>query len=540
MNKIILGLFTGLSLLISQHTTAGIYGVVIGIDEYSYSKPLYGAVNDAKVIADSLNAIGAKQIKLLVNDQASRDGIKKAWEDISSQAKSGDVVFFTYAGHGAQEPERVKGTETDGLDEFYLLGRFAESGKQTYERIIDDDLQEWFSKRPDLNIILISDSCHSGTMTRAYKSTKLNYRNATVKNITDDALPLPANAEIIDEQKSKLNHVIAFSATQDNESLPEVEIDNQAHGALSWYLAKGLRGEADDNADGTISAAELKKYLAENVRMKTEGQQHPQITYVQDIAIIKATKIQNKPASARLDNNLSPITFGVKNNSMPALDKVVTEKFKGINLVAPDKGILEWDADNAIIKNQFNDTVFTLPAETSKTKAYKRVDDNEHMPSPETLSNVQAVIDKFRIVEKLKAASDGSLIVKLFPDDKLHPKGENVSFELNNLKFPYLTLINLTADGKINFLYPSLQKDSLSIPLGKPYTLDGLEVTEPFGADHLIAILSDKPLLTLHEKLKQLETTTNPLNEFFTALTAALKDTKYQIGIHANFTTNSL
>jgi len=132
------------------------------------------------------------------------------------------------------------------------------------------------------------------------------------------------------------------------------------------------------------------------------------------------------------------------------------------------------------------------------------------------------------------------LAVKLLPDDKLHPQGQTVSFEIGNLKYPYLTLVNLTVDGQIYFLYPSLQKDTLVVPVNKPFRLDDLEVTEPFGADHLLAIVTDKPLTDFHEKIKQLDNSINSLHEFVQSLVFALRDTKYQIGIHANFTTSHL
>jgi len=95
MNKYILSLFTASLLLISQQTIANVYGVVIGIDAYKNYGTLDGAVNDAKILADSLNAIGAKQVKLLLDDKATRDEIKKAWDEVSGQAKAGDTVFFT-------------------------------------------------------------------------------------------------------------------------------------------------------------------------------------------------------------------------------------------------------------------------------------------------------------------------------------------------------------------------------------------------------------------------------------------------------------
>lgn len=632
MNKYILKLFTGSLLLVSQQATADIYAVVIGVDTYKNYGSLDGAVNDAKIVAESLKDIGAKQIKLLLDDKATRDEIKKAWSEVSVQAKTGDTIFFTYAGHGAQLPERVKGTETDGQDEFYVLANFDESGPNTKERVIDDDLQEWFSQRPDLNIILVSDSCHSGTMTRSYKKSKLKYRKASVRAITNDALPVSNNHDLIDEQKTKLTHVVSFSGVPDHEEVPEIIIDNQSHGALSWHFSKGLSGLADNNKDGIVSLSELKNYLIEKVSMETEGQQHPQISFLNDIALVqkdnskntvtfstksnqaniaigksvvdslkgiqlvnnergalewniddgeirdKSDKLvyslpvkNNTRAYKRIDKHdnydelikliqpvidgyllkeidnkisfegdLKPLSLSInKDPSHNAFVNSALEKLPGIHLVEAEKSALEWNVDSGVIRNQFNDIVYNFPIVENQTRAFHRKNQEKDAISPEIIERLHTIVDKFRLIDKLKLSSDGSLEIKLQPDDKLHVKGETVAFEINRLKYPYFTLINLAVDGTINFLYPIQSTDTLNIQEDKPYKLD-LEVSEPFGADHLVAIVSDKPLLSLHEILKKLNNSSASIEELRKTLQAALKETKYQIGVHASFTANSL
>lgn len=637
MNKYILKLVVGSLLFAAQQAAADVYAVVIGIDAYKNYGSLDGAVNDAKMVADSLNVIGAKQVKLLVDDKASRDEIKKAWNDVSAQAKAGDTVFFTYAGHGAQQPERVKGTEADGKDEFYALANFGESGQNTYERLVDDDLQEWFSKRPDLNIILVSDSCHSGTMTRAYKKkSKLKYRKIDMTAMTDDVLPISNNPDIINEQKTKLANVISFSGVPDNEEVPEVNIENKPHGALSWYFSKGLMGFADNNKDGTVSLTELKNYLIEKVSMETEGQQHPQISFANDMALIqkdannqkvitfsiaknkanatlvqsvldslkgiqlvdkergvlewnidageirdqannlvyslpgenatKAYKRKDQSAESKnpqelskliqsaidgflakktddnkisLDGDLKPISFSMtKGSNRDAFINTALKKLSGIQLIESESGVLEWDVDGGVIRNQFNDIVYIFSSAENKEKESRQ--NGKDDIAPEAITRLQAIINKYRLIDKLKILSDGGLEIKLLPSDKLHTKGEAVSFEVNRLKYPYFTLINLAVDGTINFLYPNSQyNDPLNIPEDKPYKLE-LEVSEPFGADHFVAIASDKPLSSLHEALKKLNNTSSSLEELRKTLFTELKETKYQIGIHASFTAGTL
>lgn len=630
MNKKILKITSAALLVAAQRAYADMYGIVIGVDNYSEYGSLDGAVNDAKMVANSLKSIGAKQVKLLLDDKATRDGIKKAWDDLSSQASKGDTIFFTFAGHGAQHPERIKGSESDGQDEFYVLSAFTESGKSTYERIVDDDLQEWFSKRPDVNVVLVSDSCHSGTMTRSYQQSKLKYRKAPVKAITNDALPVSKTPEIVNEQKTVLANVVSFSGVPDNEEVPEVTIEDQQHGALSWFFSKGIMGEADTNKDGAISIAELKNYVVEKVRMQTEGQQHPQINFTREIFFNDANVLKNtQPVRLSFFNKKTDVTqidsivrnlkrielissgngdliwdvdtnlikddkgivvysvsldtdatkaykrqAQVKNDPIQetifSIQKVVDEIFQkknaplrnelsseldlipfsvisksdvvevskglsGIKSVQPNQSLLEWNIETGLIKNQFNDVVVNLNSHAGNTKAYARNESSKSDVSLEILAKAQSVINKYRFVEHLKKSSDGTLEVKLLPSDKLHEKGESVRFEINRFKYPYLTLINLAVDGSVNYLYPLLNNDSPSISLDKPYVLD-LDVSEPFGSDHLIAIATEKPVSSLHDFLKKQIGSPSSISEFNKKIQTFLMETKYQIAIHSSYT----
>jgi uncharacterized caspase-like protein len=47
------------------------------------------------------------------------------------------------------------------------------------------------------------------------------------------------------------------------------------HGVFTYYLLKGLHGEADANKDGTVTAGELFAYVHDNVAKATSGNQSP-------------------------------------------------------------------------------------------------------------------------------------------------------------------------------------------------------------------------------------------------------------------------
>ncbi|QWF72367.1 caspase family protein [Methylomonas paludis] len=616
------------------------FALVVGVDKYKDFNSLDGAVNDAKVVAEALKSAGVKHVITLVNDQASRNNIKNAWDEISKQAKTGDSVYLSYAGHGSQLPERIKGSETDGLDEFYVLGKFAESGKNTFERIVDDDLWEWFGKRPDLNIVLISDSCHSGTMTRAYQTSKLKRRRVTIKGIQQDALPLPANPQMVDEQKNVLTHVISISGVHDNEEVPEVRIENTPHGALSWFFAKGILGEADFNRDGAVSLSELKPYLNEKVKMQTEGIQHPEINFINDRELFRVSPnkaisgsggtslgfavvnisgndtavnfvLANLKNVATTDKQNADLFWDVdkhrlvdKNNNIvaafagsgetttrgykrlneadAALGELLTgiqtavdgyrnkqsnvtktmrdigqgalalgikadsnqlefansvlKQLSGYKVADKVKASLEWDVGNNLIRNEFSDVVYHFSKDDGQTRGIARIGKDDSLP---LVKNLQGVINKYRLVESFKCINDGSLAVRLLPDDKLHKKGDKLAIQVEQIRNPFLTVFNLAVDGTLNFLYPVLQTDILQIPLDRPYKIDDLEVTEPFGGDHFVVILSDHPLLGLHKTLKSIQDAGAPATDALKqVILEELSSGGYQLGILPSFTAN--
>ena len=71
--------------------------------------------------------------------------------------RAGDLFFLTYSGHGGQVPD-VNGDEDDKRDETWCL----------YDgQVIDDELYLEFSRFAEgVRILVLSDSCHSGTVAR--------------------------------------------------------------------------------------------------------------------------------------------------------------------------------------------------------------------------------------------------------------------------------------------------------------------------------------------------------------------------------------
>jgi hypothetical protein len=123
-----------------------------------WSGPLAGCENDARDMAAIANSQGYMLSKVLLTRQATSSALTDAMLDCADKLQPGDIFFLSYSGHGGQVPDLDGNEESDGLDETWCL----------YDRMLtDDELFKLFSHfAADVRVIMLSDSCHSGSVAR--------------------------------------------------------------------------------------------------------------------------------------------------------------------------------------------------------------------------------------------------------------------------------------------------------------------------------------------------------------------------------------
>ncbi len=124
---------------------------------------LVGCEFDAKDMQAIARARGFKPTVLLT-PHATAKAVKTAISHASKSLAAGDIFFITYSGHGGQVPdlngdEGKSGDTRDRKDETWCL----------FDReLVDDELADLWSKfKNGVRVIVLSDSCHSGSVTRA-------------------------------------------------------------------------------------------------------------------------------------------------------------------------------------------------------------------------------------------------------------------------------------------------------------------------------------------------------------------------------------
>jgi metacaspase-1 len=130
----------------------GVSGAAYG----GWEGPLAACEFDANDMAAIAKSKGMQSTVLLTKN-GTRARVLAGMRSAAAALKIGDLFFLTYSGHGGQVPD-VSGDEPDKLDETWCL----------YDgQLIDDELYFELSRfAAGVRILVLSDSCHSGTVTR--------------------------------------------------------------------------------------------------------------------------------------------------------------------------------------------------------------------------------------------------------------------------------------------------------------------------------------------------------------------------------------
>ena len=190
--------------------------LLIGINYINTPHQLYGCIDDTARMKDLLTTYGFNDFKIitdLTRIKPTKDNILNEIKNLLANAKSGDVLFLYYSGHGSYTFDRNK-DETDGKDEMLF--------SLDLKGVLDDELKSILQTnlKNDITLVAMFDSCHSGTML----DLKYNYLDS---NNYDN---YSENEKVSECQ----GNVIMISGCMDSQTSDEAVIDNKNQGALTW------------------------------------------------------------------------------------------------------------------------------------------------------------------------------------------------------------------------------------------------------------------------------------------------------------------
>ena len=133
------------------------YALVIGNNRYEHLSNLRTAVNDARSVANLLELDYGFKVTLLEN--ADRSQIVKSLSGLRSRVGGQDNVLIYYAGHGYLD---------EAADEGYWLPTDATSDDPS-NWVMTDQVVSQVRAMQAKHVMVVADSCFSGTITRAIK-----------------------------------------------------------------------------------------------------------------------------------------------------------------------------------------------------------------------------------------------------------------------------------------------------------------------------------------------------------------------------------
>lgn len=184
---------TGISLHLGLNT--------LDPDHYVGFQPLHGAERDATAMAQLASARGFATT-LLLAAQATFAGVRAAIAAAAAQLRAGDTFLFTFAGHGSTVPD-TNGDEPTGTDQTLCL-----HDRQLVDDLLHEDLGAFAA---GVRIVMVSDSCHSGTVARAafYESLRAT---PTMRVIVGDGATRALSPDVANAVY--LEHQAAYDAQQ--------------------------------------------------------------------------------------------------------------------------------------------------------------------------------------------------------------------------------------------------------------------------------------------------------------------------------------
>ena len=228
--------------------------IIIGIQDYRRVSKAEFANNDARVFYDyAVRGLGVRpeNIKLLVDQEADQVEVLSAfknWLPLKTRKGQTDVYVF-YSGHGLP---------SDDGSNLYMLPHGVDRQFLNETAIKQSVLITALQAASPRSVTMFMDACYSGQS----RTGETLLASARPISIQSKASSFPANFNVIS----------ASAPDQLASSSPDLK-----HGVFSYFLMKGMEGEADENKDGNITMAEMQSYLKEYVGKKAMSLNRTQV-----------------------------------------------------------------------------------------------------------------------------------------------------------------------------------------------------------------------------------------------------------------------
>ena len=191
--------------------------LLIGINYKGTSSQLNGCINDINDVSALLTSKYAFNSITKITDETTqkptRDVILASFAQFLASGNAGDLLFFSYSGHGSYTLDRNNDEKT-GNDEMIIASDL--------KGIVDDELKSLIQTNLKKNVTLFAlfDSCFSGTV--------LDLKYQYLDSLANDASTVNNN------ETETIGNVIMISGCSDTQTSADAFVDNKYQGAMTW------------------------------------------------------------------------------------------------------------------------------------------------------------------------------------------------------------------------------------------------------------------------------------------------------------------
>ena len=248
--------------------------LLVGVGKHAHSAyDLPGIDKDIYMIRDAAEYLGfaAGNIRTLQDEGATLAAFRRELQRLgAAKYGDGDRVLIYFSGHGAQVPDDGS-DETDGRDEILVLHdtRPGDGGLRSFLR--DDEFGSRLAGIKAANVLVLVDSCHSGTTTKSFPGIATTGMPKFIRNPASPYVGGNARARsLLPEARS--THVL-LSAAADTELAQATK-----HGsAFTLGISEAVKGAREA---GTLTPRQLQQAVATHINeLLTRSQVHtPQLS----------------------------------------------------------------------------------------------------------------------------------------------------------------------------------------------------------------------------------------------------------------------
>lgn len=266
------------------------WAVVVGIDQYLDPEipDLKFAVADATLMYDTLvRTCGYQPNNILLLSDAQEDdtgrplgiNLRERVRTFLTFMEENDTVLFFFAGHGFLDDAR----------QAFLAPKDCQKSRLGITGFRLAELRDMLQQCQAARKLLMLDCCHAGS----------------ARSIGEGV----SSAELGAEFRSARGLITLASCKKDEFS---AELESAGHGLFTYFLAKGLEGEADRDGDRFVDTDEIYRYTLTNVRetafRRLNSRQTPTRLIGEDVdGVFALAKLSGTGAPVKVSSALTSI-----------------------------------------------------------------------------------------------------------------------------------------------------------------------------------------------------------------------------------------